>query len=258
MRAGGAPAWCAGLQASININEPMTARDDSFARFREAILRFDVANAEDPNTEIEDGVPQPKELVYANRMTAALYRFAPNARETVQLAARSQHIQRWTIPRSDYPEGRAGYRRWRNDLANFHAETAARILRDVGYDEPTIARVQSLVRKDRLKADSDVQLLEDVVCHVFLTHHLADFAAKHDDDKVIDILRKTWRKMSDEGRAAVRTLELPEIVRSLLEKIAESRLPTVGGSGPRPGVDLDRPRSIEAGEDEIRFGRRRS
>ena len=198
----------------------MTTPGDSSPRFREAMLRFDAANAEDPNTEVEGGVPQPKELVYANRMTAALYRFAPDAQETVQLAARCQHIRRWTIPRGDYPEGRAGYRQWRTDLANSHAETAAKILGDVGYDGATIARVQSLVRKDRLKADPDVQLLEDVICHVFLTHYLADFAAKHDERKVVDILKKTWRKMSDKGRAAVPSLELPEAVRSLVEGVA--------------------------------------
>ncbi len=199
----------------------MTWPDDSFARFREAILRFDAANAEDPNIEVEHDFPQPKELVYANRMTAALHRFAPGAHETVQLAARCQHIRRWTIPRGDYPEGRAGYRQWRTDLAAFHAETAAEILRDVGYDEATIARVQSLVRKDRLKADPDAQLLEDVVCHVFLTHHLGDFAVKHDDGTVTDILKKTWRKMSEKGRAAVRSQELPEAVRSLVERVAD-------------------------------------
>ena len=197
----------------------MTARDDASARFREAMLRFDAANAEDPNTEAEGGRPRPKELAYAHRMTAALHRFAPDAHETVQLAARCQHIRRWTIPRGDYPEGRAGYRRWRTDLAAFHADTAAGILGDVGYDEATIARVRALVRKDRLKADPDVQLLEDVICHVFLTHYLADFAAKHDDDKVVDILKKTWRKMSDDGRAAVPSLELPEAARSLLARV---------------------------------------
>ena len=143
----------------------------------------------------------------------------PTLNETVQLAARCQHIRRWTIPRGDYPEGRAGYRQWRTDLAAFHADTAAGILGDVGYDEATIARVRSLVRKDRLKADPEVQLLEDVICHVFLTHYLADFAAKHDDDKVVDILKKTWRKMSDEGRAAVPSLELPEAIRSLVARV---------------------------------------
>ena len=193
---------------------------DVSARFREAILRFDAANAEDPNTDADGGVPQPRELVYANRMTAALHRFAPDAPETVQLAARCQHIRRWTIPRSDYPEGRAGYRQWRTDLAAFHAETAAEILRGVGYDEPTVARVQALVRKDRLKADPDVQLLEDVICHVFLTHYLVDFAAKHDDAKVADILKKTWRKMSDDGRAAVTSLALPEAARALVARVA--------------------------------------
>lgn len=199
----------------------MTTRDDASLRFREAIRRFDAANAEDPNREVVDGVPQPKELVYADRMTAALRRFAPNAPETVQLAARCQHIRRWTIPRGNYLDGRTGYRQWRTDLAHFHARTATEILRDVGYGQSTIARVQALVRKDRLKADPDVQLLEDVICHVFLTHYLGDFAAKHDEPKVLDILKKTWRKMSEDGRAAVPFLQLPGSVRSLVDRVAD-------------------------------------
>ena len=151
-------------------------------RFRRAVERFDAANAEDPNRERADGVEQPKELVYARRMTARLDRFRPDAPEPVRLAARCQHIRRWTIPRTDYAAGREGYRRWRTDLARFHADTAAAILRDVGYGDDVVARVGSLLRKERLKADPDVQLLEDVICLVFIEHYLAGFAPKHDEE----------------------------------------------------------------------------
>ena len=185
-------------------------------RFARAIACLDRANAEDPRRESVGGESQPRELVYARRMTSALDRFAPDAPEAVRLAARGQHIRRWTIPRDRYPAGRDGYRRWRTDLGRFHAETAVEILRGVGYDEETVARVRTLLRKERLKADPDVQLLEDVICLVFLAHYLADFAAQHDGEKLADILRKTWRKMSDRGRAAALEVDLPPELRALL------------------------------------------
>ena len=188
------------------------------ARLRAALARFDRANADDPNRELVDGAEQPRELVYARRMTAMLERFAPDAPEAVRLAVRCQHIRRWTVPRDTYPEGRDGYRRWRTDLARFHAETAGTILREVGYGEDTIARVGALLRKERLKADPQVQLLEDVACLVFLQHYLPAFAAQHDDAKVVDILGKTWRKMSARGRAAALALELEPRVRALVSR----------------------------------------
>jgi hypothetical protein len=191
-------------------------------RFREAIARFDRANAEDPNVETADGVSHPKELLYAQRMSEALERFAPDASEVVRLAARCQHIRRWTVPRDTYPEGRDGYRRWRTDLGRFHAETAGGILREVGYDEATVGRVQALLRKERLKADPEVQLLEDVACLVFLGHYLAPFAARHKDEKVVGILQRTWRKMSARGRAAALTLDLAPALRALIGRAVGS------------------------------------
>ena len=190
------------------------------ARLREALARFDRANADDPNRELVDGAEQPRELVYARRMTATLERFAPDAPEAVRLAVRCQHIRRWTVPRETYPEGRDGYRRWRSDLARFHAETAGTILHEVGYGEDTIERVGALLRKERLKADPQVQLLEDIACLVFLQHYLPAFAARHDDAKLVDILGKTWRKMSERGRAAALGLELEPRVRPLVSRAA--------------------------------------
>ena len=187
-------------------------------RFQAALARFDAANACDPNSEVGDGVARPKELVYADRMTAWLERLAPAASEALRLAARCQHLRRWEVPRATYPMDRAGYHRWRTELANFHAREAGEILRDVGYDQPTIARVQSLVRKQNLKTDPEAQLLEDVICLVFLENYFAPFAERHDEPKLIGILQKTWRKMSPRGQTAALAIPLAPEMRRLLEK----------------------------------------
>ena len=140
-------------------------------------------------------------------MTATLEEFAPEASDEVRLAVRCQHIRRWMISRETYPDGREGYRRWRSDLARFHADTAASILGEVGYNLESIDRVSALLRKERLKSDPEVQLLEDVACLVFMTHYLSAFVEKHESTKVIEILRKTWRKMSDKGHTAALRLD---------------------------------------------------
>jgi hypothetical protein len=186
-------------------------------RFDRAIQRFDAANAEDPHTEVVGGVVYAKELLYAQRMTTWVERFAPDASEALRLAARCQHIRRWLIPRSQYPMDRRGYLQWRTGLAKFHAETAAEILRQVGYEEGLIGRVQSLVRKEGLKRDPEVQCLEDVICLVFLESYCADFASQHDAAKMLPIIRKTWEKMSPRGREVARTLDLPQELRRLIE-----------------------------------------
>ena len=175
------------------------------ARFERAIARFDAANAADPNRETIDGRERPKELVYAERMSAMLDRFAPDASEVVRLAARCQHIERWKIPRSEYSMDRIGYLQWRKRLNKFHAQVAGEILREVGYDEKTAGRVAALLKKEALKADPEAQTLEDVVDLVFIESYLADFVSKHgqyDLAKFTDILAKTAKKMSVRGRAA--------------------------------------------------------
>jgi len=187
-------------------------------RFRAALARFDAANAEDPNRESWQGVDYPKELLYSQRITGWLERFAPDASEALRLAVAAQHIRRWESPRSDYPEGKAGYKRWRSELARFHAQTAGSILAEVGYDDETIRRVQGLIRKEQLKRDAEAQCLEDVACLVFLESYFVDFSQKHDEAKVIDILQKTWKKMSPEGHAAALGLVLPEGAQALVEK----------------------------------------
>ena len=190
-------------------------------RFRTAIERFDAANREDPNVEIHEGQRFPKELLYAQRMTKCLERLAPGAPETVRLAAQAQHIRRWEIPRSAYTKDRQGYRQWRTELGRFHAETTGKILAEVGYDVQTIQRVQALLRKDRLKADPECQLLEDVICVVFLQYYAFDFSKEHDEAKLINILSRTWKKMSPCGHQAALDLDLPESIRGLINKVRE-------------------------------------
>jgi hypothetical protein len=198
-------------------------------RFRAAIERFDAANAADPNREPDPaGVEQPRELLYARRMSEMLERFAPEASEAVRLAVRCQHIRRWEIPRDAYPRTPEGYKAWRTRLMDFHADTAAAILREAGYEEEPIARVRSLLRKERLKRDPETQLLEDVVALVFLEHYLAGFVAGHpeyDEAKFADILRKAWLKMSPRGReAALAVARIPDALRPAVER-AVARAP---------------------------------
>jgi hypothetical protein len=187
-------------------------------RLQQAFRLFDEFNSKDPRTETVDGREEPRELLYARRMTEVLDRFEPVASEPLRLAARAQHIGRWSIPRSEYPDGKVGYKQWRSRLMQYHAELAGEILRQVGYSEDEIARVGMLLRKQGLKRDDEVQTLEDVVCLVFLEHYLEDFAAEHEDEKVVDIVRKTWVKMSDRGRGAALDLELPSETKRLVAR----------------------------------------
>lgn len=179
-------------------------------RLERALAELDRINGEDPRVELVEGRAEPRELVYARRMSETLAAFAPEASEELVLAARAQHVARWRIPRDAYPEGRDGYKRWRTELMGLHAGVAAEVLRGAGYDETAVARVGRLLRKDGIKRDADVQTLEDVACLVFLRWYLAGFAAEHDDDKLVDILRKTWRKMSVRGHQAAAAVELGE------------------------------------------------
>lgn len=187
-------------------------------QLQQAFAAFDAANREDPNTEVVDGQAQPKELVYAQRMSQQLNEFCADASPVVQLAARAQHICRWKIPRTDYPMDRPGYHRWRTELGKFHADTAAAILAKQGIDPELIERVKTLLQKRKLKQDPEVQLLEDVVCLVFIRHYLADFARKHDEEKLLDIIRKTWKKMSPKGQEAALSLALPEDLTTLITR----------------------------------------
>lgn len=182
------------------------------AKLNAACERIDAANAQDPNREQWQGQEHPKELLYGRRMSAWLDRLYPDASEPLKLAARAQHIRRWEIPRKAYPDGRAGYHRWRTHLYKYHGEKAAEILREVGYDEETIERVKFLLAKKKLKSDPESQALEDAACMVFLENYFDDFI-RHGgiaEDHMIEIVRKTWAKMSDRAHAAALELDLPE------------------------------------------------
>ena len=187
-------------------------------RFSEAIRRFDEENGRDPHLIVVDGVTQPHELLYAGRLTKWVLRLQPNASKPLLLAARSQHICRWLVPRSSYEMTRAGYLRWRNDLKHLHAKKSAEILREVGYDEATIARVVELNLKKGLGHDQECQVLEDALCLVTLQYQLADLMEKTDPDKMVGILRKTWKKMSDVARAHALALPFTEAESALLEQ----------------------------------------
>jgi len=188
------------------------------ARFEEALRRIDAANARDLNREVWEGVEHPKELLYGRRMTEWLERLEPDASEALRLAVRAQHIRRWELPRDLYPRDRAGYHRWRTELYGRHADHADEILRGLSYDDHMIQRVRDLLMKKRLKSDPEAQTLEDVACLVFLEFYFAEFAPQYDEAKVVTILRRTWKKMSERGHAAALRLEMPAEARRLVEK----------------------------------------
>ena len=170
--------------------------------FQQASQWIDAENAQDPNIEINESISFPKELLYSNRMYEKLMDFFPNASEEVQIAAKAQHICRWKIARESYPMDRVGYLKWREDLKKFHAKLTAEILEKAGYNPEFIARVSFLIEKKLLKKDKETQLLEDVICLVFLEYYLEPFVEKHDTEKLKNIILKTWNKMSEKGHQA--------------------------------------------------------
>jgi hypothetical protein len=190
------------------------------SRYQTALTQIGAANALDPNRATFGGQEFPAELIYSRRMTVWLEKIEPAASEALRLAVRCQHLRRWDIPRATFPMTRAGYHQWRTKLAFYHAERAGEILQSAGYDHALIARVQSLIRKESLKTDAEAQTLEDVACLVFLENDYVDFARKHEPEKVIDIVRKTWRKMSPCGQALALDLAkgLPETELGLVVK----------------------------------------
>jgi len=168
-------------------------------KLEQVMAAIDEANAKDPR--MDDG--QPEALLYGQRMSEECARLFPEAPEILQIAARGQHVERWVLRRADYPEGRAGYLKWRQDLAAHHASRVSGFMADAGYDEAEREAAEKMLRKQGIKRDENVQALEDIICFVFLKWYFAPFAAKHPDDKVQRIVEKTARKMSAEGRARV-------------------------------------------------------
>jgi len=180
-------------------------------RFSRAMALFDAANANDPN--MDEG--QPKELLYGQRMSDMIGRFAPAASEAAQLAVRAQHIQRWTVPRNTYPMTKEGYHAWRTGLYTFHANTAGELMRQAGYDDAMIERVKKAVGKRGIKVNPDTQLLEDIANLVFIEHYMQPFALskpQYDEAKWMEIIRRTWGKMSKNAQAFALSgrIRLPE------------------------------------------------
>ena len=195
-------------------------------RYLSATAAIDQANGEDPNIEIFDGKEYPKELLYSKRMVDMQERYAPEASEAVKIAVRAQHIQRWKIPRKDFFMDREGYLQWRVKLYKFHSQTVGRIMRESGYDDQTVERVMTIVSKKGLKVNPETQLMEDVADLVFIEHYMMDFATKHpeyEEAKWIQIIRKTWQKMSPRAHEFVLNggIQLPEALTPLILKAVQ-------------------------------------
>lgn len=192
-----------------------------------AMEKVDAANRADPNIELVDGQPLPKEYAYSQHMTRWLHELDPEPSERMQIACRAQHIERWTMPRRDFPEGRKAYYEWRQACGRMHGRRAAEIMAECGYPEAECERVETILTKRELLKDEDTQLLEDVACMVFLERYFADFYeqnADYDREKWLRIVRRTWGKMSPRGHQAA--LKLAEgmpahLLRLLQEALAE-------------------------------------
>ena len=198
--------------------------------YETALALIDAANSEDPNRVSADGKEWPKELLYSERMSDMLGRFAPDADDAMKLAIRAQHIERWKSPRDAYPMDRIGYLKWRKDLYKIQANPAAVLLQQAGYDDESIERVRNSVAKKNIKGNPDTQLLEDVTDLVFMEHYMLEFVGKHPDyseEKWIEIIQKTWNKMSDSAHqfALSGNVRLPESLVPLIQKAV------AGGAG---------------------------
>ena len=186
--------------------------------FERAIAAIDAANAQDPNQLSHAGESRPKELWHAELATYWVRQLDSDPSEALLLAARGHHLRRWQSPRSEYPEGRAGYHRWRKQLQQRHAQQTGDLLRQAGYDDAMAERVGEIIQKRGLGRDPVVQTLEDALCLVFVETQLGDFAARYPDEKVVDVLTKSLKKMSEAGRAAAAGIELPAAQRELLDR----------------------------------------
>ncbi len=197
------------------------------SKFDQAIARFDAFNALDPNLEEAAGKSQPKELLYAQRMTEMLKRYSAEASEALLLAARCQHIGRWKTPRSDYPMTKPGYHQWRNALKSFHADTARDILNELAYDATIIDHVCALVKKELPRSNIEAQTLEDVIVLVFLEHYLEQFVATHSDyeqAKFVDILVKSLMKTSKEAHQFILAMtSIPTALAPLVKQLVTDR-----------------------------------
>jgi hypothetical protein len=187
-------------------------------RLQRVFAAIDAVNAEDPHRVEVDGRQVPAELVYGQRITETLHRMVAEPSEPMRIAARGQHIGRWRLARKSYPEGRAGYLAWRRQQRVNQAERLGQIMAAEGYDADHIVRVGILIRKENMLADAEVQIFEDIICVMFFEHYLGDFVSRVEQEKLADILVKTWRRMSPLGRRYALMLELPEVVTRLMQR----------------------------------------
>lgn len=194
----------------------------SATRFERAIAAIDAANAEDPHRIELGGELRPKERAHAELVTGWVERLSARPGEALLLAARAHHLRRWTLPRSEFPQGRAGYHRWRGELQRRHAEETSAILRESGYDDATVSRVSALICKRGLGEDPEVQVLEDALCLVFVGTQLREFASRHPDEKVVDVLVKSLRKMSPAGRVALGEIAVGGVEKGLIAQALDA------------------------------------
>jgi hypothetical protein len=183
------------------------------SRLDQVLEAIDRANAADPHREADGS---PKELAYSKRLTDWVLRLEPQASEFLRIAARGQHVGRWKVPRASYPLDRGGYLRWREDLKKLHARTVAEIMEQAGYSEEERRKVQEIILKRNLR-DPDTQTVEDALCLEFLATQFDDLKNKTPDDKMAEIVRKTWKKMSARGQDSALKLDLRPDQRSFLE-----------------------------------------
>ena len=188
------------------------------SKYERALRLIDEAHAQDPNIVDTNGIKQPYELHYSQKMSSYLAKRNPAAPATLRLAIRAQHFRRWEVPRDSYPMTKMGYHAWRTYLKKRQAELASRICLDCGYSEADAERVAALIRKEDLKEDEDTQTLEDVACLVFLDDQFEEFEKLHDEDKIVGILRKTWGKMTERGHELALGVPMSDRAKSLVAR----------------------------------------
>lgn len=186
--------------------------------FEAAIHAIDEAHAHDPRKVQIRGEDEPYELHYSKKMSDYLEKCDPDAGETLRLAIRAQHLRRWEVPRDSYAMNKTGYHLWRTYLKKRQAELATQICLDSGYSEEDALRVGALIKKENLKQDAETQTLEDVACLVFLDDQFEEFEKGHDEAKIINILKKTWGKMSERGHELAMEISMSEGARELISK----------------------------------------
>lgn len=191
-------------------------------RYEQIISKIDEINSRDPNQEYVEGKPVAKELIYSKRMADCLDVTYPDAPETLKIAVYAQHINRWKIPRSDYPTGRQGYLKWRRELADHHAQLTGELMQETGYSETETSQVAEIIKKRNLKHNELSQKLEDVACLVFLEYYLGAMTENHSEEKMIAIIQKTWRKMSESGQNSALKIDYTVAQWALIEKALQT------------------------------------